>query len=434
MEDSNKGPRQALDFLAVGMTVAGILFPFKQFFSNAPQPLFPGSYVEDLEVAESCFRYLANVFEEIDECRAFELLRNMHDRSNHLLTKQAKIIAMTCTHAALTRQTLVELNFKYDNLVMEESAQILEVETFIPMLLQQASEGVSPLKRVILIGDHHQLPPVVKNQAFQQYGRLDQSLFSRFIRLQTPYVQLNMQGRCRASLAQLFAWRYENLGNLPHVDQSREYITANTGLAFDYQFINVADYEGRGETAPLPYFYQNLGEAEYVVALYMYLRLLGYPRQRISILSMYNGQKELIKEIVSKRCGWNPAIGWPSRITTVDKYQGQQNDYVLVSLVRTFTVGHIRDIRRWIVAISRARLGLYVFGRHTLFTDCYELSPSFKYFNKRPIELALHDVGESFSTDRHINETTKQPFFVKDIFHMWQIVQAKAAENVARLL
>ena len=49
---------------------------------------------------------------------------------------QAKIVAMTCTHAALNRSNLVKLKFKYDNIVMEECGQILEVETFIPMLLQ----------------------------------------------------------------------------------------------------------------------------------------------------------------------------------------------------------------------------------------------------------------------------------------------------------
>lgn len=59
---------------------------------------------------------------------------------------QARIIAMTCTHAALIRRRLVELGFKYDNMVMEESAQILEVETFIPMMLQvikKASHRIS---------------------------------------------------------------------------------------------------------------------------------------------------------------------------------------------------------------------------------------------------------------------------------------------------
>lgn len=49
---------------------------------------------------------------------------------------QARIVAMTCTHAALTRRKLAKLGFKFDNLVMEEAAQILEIETFIPMLLQ----------------------------------------------------------------------------------------------------------------------------------------------------------------------------------------------------------------------------------------------------------------------------------------------------------
>lgn len=43
---------------------------------------------------------------------------------------------MTCTHAALRRAHLVELGFRYDNILMEESAQILEIETFIPLLLQ----------------------------------------------------------------------------------------------------------------------------------------------------------------------------------------------------------------------------------------------------------------------------------------------------------
>lgn len=53
-----------------------------------------------------------------------------------LFLPKARIIAMTCTHAALIRRKLVALGFKYDNMVMEESAQILEVETFIPMMLQ----------------------------------------------------------------------------------------------------------------------------------------------------------------------------------------------------------------------------------------------------------------------------------------------------------
>lgn len=65
------------------------------------------------------------------------------------------------------------------------------------------------------------------------------------------------------------------------------------------------------------------------------------------------------------------------QVTTVDKFQGQQNDYIILSLVRTKAVGHLRDIRRLVVAMSRARLGLYIFGRIALFKNCFELTPAF---------------------------------------------------------
>jgi len=80
------------------------------------------------------------------------------------------------------------------------------------------------------------------------------------------------------------------------------------------------------------------------------------------------------------------------QVTTVDKYQGQQNEYVLLSLVRTRAVGHIRDVRRLVVAMSRARLGLYVFGRLPLFANCYELQPAMAQMLLRPTQLALHPI------------------------------------------
>ena len=77
------------------------------------------------------------------------------------------------------------------------------------------------------------------------------------------------------------------------------------------------------------------------------------------------------------------------QVQTVDKYQGQQNDYILLSLVRTRAVGHLRDVRRLVVAMSRSRLGLYIFGRLSLFANCYELQPTIKHLLSRPTQLAL---------------------------------------------
>ncbi|KAI4803943.1 hypothetical protein KUCAC02_025588 [Chaenocephalus aceratus] len=337
-------------------------FPFHKYFSNAPQPVFKGrSYEEDMDISEGCYRHIKKIFTQLEEFRAFELLRSGLDRSKYLLVKEAKIIAMTCTHAALKRHDLVELGFKYDNILMEEAAQILEIETFIPLLLQNPEDGYSRLKRWIMIGDHHQLPPVIKNMAFQKYSNMEQSLFTRFVRLGVPTIDLDAQGRARASLCNLYNWRYKQLGNLPHVQQLPEFQVPNPGLTFNFQLVNVEDFNGVGESEPNPYFYQNLAEAEYSVALFMYMRLLGYPADRISILTTYNGQKHLIRDVINQRCAGNPFFSQPNKVTTVDRFQGQQNDYIILSLVRTKAVGHLRDVRRLVVAMSRARLGLYIF-------------------------------------------------------------------------
>ena len=173
----------------------------------------------------------------------------------------------------------------------------------------------SRLKRVVLIGDHHQLPPVVKHAAFQRHAHLDQSLFARFVRLGVPHVLLDKQGRARPEIAALYSWRYtgtgtgtgQGLGNLPAVeangtgelppsgsatttttittssseamvvddaattsastsasvgasigglDVDVRYQRANAGFVHTFQFVDVGDFQGRGESQPTPYFYQ----------------------------------------------------------------------------------------------------------------------------------------------------------------------------------
>jgi|TARA_B110000208_G_scaffold13567_1_gene16611 intron-binding protein aquarius len=342
---------------------------------------------------------------------------------------------------------------------MEEAAQVLEVETLIPLMLQTqtiettVAGGVEEkvqqhvqqcrLKRVVLIGDHNQLPPVVQNAAFQSFSHLDQSLFTRFVRLGVPNVLLNAQGRARPSIADLYRWRYatemadgsrRTMGDLAIVDPAREeclpqYMAANSGLAYEFQAIDVQDYSGRGESTPRPFFYQNLGEAEYVVCLYRYLRLLGVPAESIVLLTTYNGQVELLNDVLRSRCAPYPYYGLPKKVSTVDKFQGQQGDIVLLSLVRTRSVGHLRDVRRLIVALSRARLGLYVFGRLSVFSECFELRHAFGLLAKRPSKLMLVP-GERCPTARSVGDKipAKNLVEVADVAQMGSIVQAMEAK------
>ncbi|KAL7062085.1 hypothetical protein AAHC03_0438 [Spirometra sp. Aus1] len=433
-------------------------FPFTPFITGLQNPsedvvrqVFPGkSLAQDLSAARSCFRAISCIFTTLEEFRAFELMRTGLERANFLLTQESKIVAMTCTHAALKRRDLVQLGFTYDTIIMEEAAQILEIETFIPLLLQNPDiSGRNRLKRWIMIGDHNQLPPVVKNQAFSNFSNMSQSLFTRLVKLGVPTVQLDAQGRTRPSISQLYSWRYDSLTDIPHVITSQEYNLCNPGFQYEFQLVNVEDYKGIGESEPSPYFYQNLAEAEYVVATYMYMRILGYPAERISILTTYNGQKHLIRDVIEARCASNPLLGKPQCVTTVDRFQGQQNDYVLISLVRTLAVGHLRDVRRLVVALSRARLGMYIFARVEQFATCQELRPAFDRLlgrrgssGPRPTQLHLtpwenwqDPRAPSSLTLRPVNQLPDRPAYVPaDMPEMANYVSKMYEERVKTLI
>ncbi|QIW95173.1 hypothetical protein AMS68_000691 [Peltaster fructicola] len=379
-------------------------FPFHSYFSTAPQPLFPngGDRSALLEIARGCERHINKIFDELADIRPFEILRSQRDKSNYLLTKEARIIAMTATHAAIRRQEIASLGFKYDNIIVEEAAQITEIENFLPMTLQMLESGTHNLKRVILVGDHLQNSPIIQNSALRSYANLEQSLFLRLVRLGAPYTMLNAQGRARPSLASLYRWRYPSLTNLPITSAAPEFVTANAGLRYDYQFIDIPDYKGKGESEPTPHFIQNLGEAEYAVALFQYLRLLGYPADRITILTAYAGQRALIRDVLSHRCKNNRLFGTPKWLGTVDKYQGEQNDYVILSLVRTKGPGYLRDLRRLTVALSRARLGLYVLGRREVFESSLELRDAFEVLLQRSNKLEVV-TGEMWPAQRAVD-------------------------------
>ncbi|PVU96973.1 hypothetical protein BB559_002194 [Furculomyces boomerangus] len=383
-------------------------FPFSGFFSDLTHPLFSETESVDelIEISHGCFKYIQSIFTELDEMRPFELLRSNYDRSNYLLLNEARIIAMTCTHAALKKQDFSNLGFSYDNIVIEEAAQILEIETFIPLTLN-SSLNHSQLKRVVMLGDHNQLPPVVKNTVLRYSCNLDQSIFARFVRLGVPTILLDHQGRSRPEFVDLFRWKYPGLQDLSTISSNPEYLTANAGFAYSYQLIDVPSERGSGESEPVQYFYQNRDEAEYAVAIYQYMRLIGYPKEKITILTTYNGQKALITDILGLRCGSNPIFGIPS-VSTVDQFQGNQSDYIILSLVRTRSVGHIRDIRRLVVALSRARLGLYILGNAKLFSNCSELTNVFDLLMKRPTTLSIV-LDEVYKTERKVDEIVPFP-------------------------
>lgn len=159
-----------------------------------------------------------------------------------------------------------------------------------------------------------------------------------------------------------------------------------------------------------------------------------YPNDKIAILTTYNGQKELIHDVLTKRCSWHPLFKRPI-LSTVDQFQGQQADYVLLSLVRTKNVGHIRDIRRLVVALSRSRLGLYVFCRANLFNNCKEVSQAFSQLLNRPTQLSLvpHEKYNGFARINQGSPDKTKIVNVKNVVDMGEKVHAMTVAEVERL-
>ncbi|KAI9704038.1 MAG: hypothetical protein M1820_005660 [Bogoriella megaspora] len=428
--------KQYWDVVATGTQDAQQIisaFPFHAYFSNLSVPLFPQDPSRDevVEIVSGCYRHIEKIFSELEDIRPFEILRSARDKENYLLIKEARIVAMTSTHAAIRRQAIAGLGFHYDNVIMEEAAQITEIENFIPFALQNPSDAKSsssfskekdmPLQRIVLVGDHLQNNPIIQSSAFSQYANLEQSLFLRLIRLGVPNIMLDAQGRARASIAELYKWRYPTLQNLPNVLSQPEFLIANAGLRYEYQFIDVQDYKEKGESQPSPHFIQNLGEAEYAVALFMYMRLLGYPASKISILAAYAGQRALIRDVLSHRCKGNRLFGMPKTVSTVDRYQGEQNDYIILSLTRTTRPGYLRSLRRLTVALSRARLGLYILGRRAVFEAVPELHAAFDLLFQRPDSLRIV-TDELFPTPRLLDGDVGEGIEMTGVEHLGQYV------------
>lgn len=363
---------------------SGGVFPFTAYFQSI------NIVVSD---EASAVASVENIFNKLEECAAFEILRTVKDRSFFLLNSQSRIVATTSAAVSIHFKALSAV--KFDSLVVEDSGQMLDLETTFAI-----AAGGPGLERVVLVGDPMSLPPVVTMKDLAP--SLSSSLFARIVRSGIQPVRLTQQLRA-PSIASLWTG-------------SSERSEAITGFTKNFQFIQV---DGQ-ETQPMLHFFQNVPEAEYIVAVYMYLRLCGWAREQITILTSYNGQRLLIEDVLKARCASNPVFGDPATVTTIDQYQSQENDVVLISLVRTETPGHNADVRRLISALSRAKAGAFVFGTATPFEACST--------EVKDLVGKIVAGGTKLALQREHGQIV-----VNDVQHMWNILQDLMRKEIEKV-
>lgn len=312
-------------------------------------------------------------------------------RINAELFGEARVIACTLVGSA---HRLLE-GMKFGTLFIDEAAQALEAACWIPM--RRAS-------RVILAGDHCQLPPTVKSIAALRAG-LGKTLMERIAENKPEVVTLlKIQYRMNDEIMRFSSdWfyggkvesapqiKYRSVLDYDHpitwIDTSNEenQITIEGEDAPEDSASTSSSVSAANQNSDLNFKEQFVGEsfgrinkaeAELtLLTLAEYFTKIGKQRvleERIDvgIISPYRAQVQYLKKLIKKYKFFKPYRRLIS-VNTVDGFQGQERDVILISLVRSNDegqIGFLKDLRRMNVAMTRARMKLIILGNKDTMT------------------------------------------------------------------
>ena len=312
-------------------------------------------------------------------------------RINAELFGEARVIACTLVGSA---HRLLE-GMKFGTLFIDEAAQALEAACWIPM--RRAS-------RVILAGDHCQLPPTVKSIAALRAG-LGKTLMERIAENKPEVVTLlKIQYRMNDEIMRFSSdWfyggevesapqiKYRSVLDYDHpitwIDTSNEenQITIEGEDAPEDSASTASSVSAANQNSDLNFKEQFVGEsfgrinkaeAELtLLTLAEYFTKIGKQRVLeesidVGIISPYRAQVQYLKKLIKKYEFFKPYRRLIS-VNTVDGFQGQERDVILISLVRSNDegqIGFLKDLRRMNVAMTRARMKLFILGNKDTMT------------------------------------------------------------------
>ena len=272
---------------------------------------------------------------------------------------QARVIASTLVGAS----NKILDGQHYSTLFIDEAAQALEPACWI---------AIRRANRVILAGDHCQLPPTVKSIAALKAG-LGKTLMERIVDSKPEVVTLlDTQYRMNEEIMRFSSsWFYDGKVKADPITAHRGILDYDTPIEWVDDVAN--DDETVGETFVGETFGRiNKVEARQVMELLQaYFEKIG--KQRIidesidvGIISPYRAQVQYLRHLIKKETFFKPFRHLLS-VNTVDGFQGQERDVIIVSLVRSNNdgqIGFLRDLRRMNVAMTRARSKLIIIGDH----------------------------------------------------------------------
>ena len=307
-------------------------------------------------------------------------------RINAELFGEARVIACTLVGSA---NRLLD-GMKFGTLFIDEAAQALEAACWIP--IRRAG-------RVILAGDHCQLPPTVKCYEALK-GGLGRTLMERIVEQKPDVVTLlRIQYRMHEDIMRFSSdWFYHNQMIAAPEVQHRSILDLDLPMTW----VDTSEYSDNSDNTEKSSFHEefvgetfgriNKTEAELtLLSLQAYFELIG--KQRIlderldvGIISPYRAQVQYLRQQIRKK-EWIKPFRTRISVNTVDGFQGQERDIIVISLVRSNDdgqIGFLRDLRRMNVAITRARMKVIILGdrqtltRHPFYRKLYQYVQSLR--------------------------------------------------------
>ena len=291
-------------------------------------------------------------------------------RINADLFSEARVIACTLTSSA----NRVLMGMKFGTLFIDEAAQALEAACWI---------AIRKADRVVLAGDHQQLPPTIKCIEAMR-GGLDKTLMQHIVQNKPEVVSLlKIQYRMNDEIMHFSSdWFYHGaLSSAPEV-KYRSILDFDTPIVW----VNTEDMDCNEEFVGESFGRINKAEATLSIEeLKKYIEKIGKERlldERIDfgLISPYKAQVQYLRQLIKKDAFFKP-FRHLITINTVDGFQGQERDVILISLVRANEdgqIGFLNDLRRMNVAITRARMKLIILGdastltKHPFYKKLYE--------------------------------------------------------------
>ncbi|MFT4565319.1 MAG: ATP-dependent RNA/DNA helicase IGHMBP2 [Saprospiraceae bacterium] len=271
--------------------------------------------------------------------------RELENRLSDQILESAQVICSTligCAHPQLEGMI-------FDTLIIDEASQALEAESWTAILRA---------KRVIMAGDHQQLPPTVKSSEALKLG-LGETILDRMTDQIESTFLLDTQYRMHEQILHFSNEQFYN-GRL----QTASFVQQR-GIKGDEEVVTFIDTSGCGfneKTGPEGRSYNNIDEFHILREHFMANAILQDPSISIGVICPYSYQVTTIRGEISQDEFWHP---YDIEVNSIDGFQGQEKDVIYISFVRSNDrgeVGFLKDGRRLNVALTRARYKLIMIG------------------------------------------------------------------------